>query len=110
MSNDDDADDADESRRQWPLRPEQYAAANQALDIFYSYLLEEGDGPGTKQLLDEALGDDKYVDRDSAEKLVAGLLAVAGALSAPWRLDGQLPAKTPQQIVDFLRKMFTPYT
>lgn len=106
MSDDQD----DEIRRgQWPLRPEQYDAANQALEIFYSYLLENGDGPGTKQLLDEALGEEEHVSRDSADKLAAGLLAVAAALSARWRIDDQVKAMTPQQIVEFIRRMFTPY-
>jgi hypothetical protein len=106
MSDDRDTED---SRSQWPLRAEQYDAANQALDIFYSYLLEEGDGPGTRQLLDDTLGGEESVTRDRADKLAAGLLAVAAALSAPWRIDGQMTARTPQQIVEFLRKMFTPY-
>ncbi len=91
-----------ENSRQSPLRPEQYEAPNQALEIFNSYLLENGDGPGTKQLLEDALGDEASVPRDDVLKLAGGLLAVGAALSAHWRFHG----RSPQQIVDFIREMF----
>lgn len=98
------SDDTTTPAGQEPLQPEQYEAVNLALDIFNSYLLENGDGPGTKQLLEDALGDEETVSRDDAVRLAAGLLAVGAALSAHWRFHGY----TPQQIVEFIRTMVTP--
>ncbi|WP_431231354.1 hypothetical protein ACQ856_17335 [Mycolicibacterium psychrotolerans] len=99
------ADDNDEYvHHQEPLLPEQYEDANRALEIFNSYLLENGDGPGTKELLDDALGDGAVVAKNDAMNLVAGLLAVGAALVAPLRASGS----TPQEIVDYIRTVFTP--
>ncbi|WP_457072548.1 hypothetical protein [Mycobacteroides abscessus] len=98
----DDADDYLDGLWSEVPQPEQIEDARNAFELFYSYTLENGEGPGTKELLDNLLANPEHSLEDNARNLTGGLLALAAALSSLWRAQGV----TPQQIVDFLRKLY----